>query len=151
MDGGDVLVLDTHAPRILRLATIHDTLAMAAWEAPHSDTGLEQARRIRRSLDRQGLECMAVPDTLSAADKIFVDSERRIWVREDRIATREETNRWLIFGSDGRLRARLELPEAVVLADADASQVLAVERDELGVQRVKLYDIVPADPGSRTP
>jgi hypothetical protein len=53
-----------------------------------------------------------------------------------------DTNRWGVFAPDGAFLGHIELPTGFRLFDVGRDYALGVAADELGVQRVYLYDIV---------
>lgn len=107
----------------------------------------------------------AIPDTKPPFRSIRAGADGRIWVRLHQPAARieepeEETTgrpgrpvipvlRWRepvvfdVFEADGRYLGRLELPDRAELAHAEGDVVWAVVRDELDVQRLVRYRIVP--------
>lgn len=103
----------------------------------------ERRRRYESMLDR-----MPWPDRFPAYDRLITDRAGRIWVaeylREDRVED-DDLQRWTIFSADGtEVVGRFDAPqrfEGVVLKDVGDDWMLLVERDELDVERVRLYRI----------
>jgi hypothetical protein len=54
----------------------------------------------------------------------------------------ERPEAWTVFNSDGFLHAWVEHPEGLQIHEVGEDYVLGVVTDELGVERVRLYDLV---------
>lgn len=80
----------------------------------------------------------------------MVDNDERIWLKHYEPAT-DATHlrsgamaggRWTVVEADGRVVAEVELPDGFAPMDATGRSVLGVHRDELGVERVRVYELV---------
>ncbi|MEX2471237.1 MAG: hypothetical protein WEA34_03610 [Gemmatimonadota bacterium] len=80
----------------------------------------------------------------------MVDRDERIWLKHYEPAT-DATHlrggamaggRWTLVEADGRIVAEVELPDGFAPMDATGRSVLGIHRDELGVERVRVYDLV---------
>lgn len=80
----------------------------------------------------------------------MVDRDERIWLKHYEPAT-DATHlrsgamaggRWTLIEADGRIVAEVELPDGFAPMDATGRSVLGIHRDELGVERVRVYDLV---------
>lgn len=107
------------------------------------DHELERAREANNVPREQALlrarPSMIVPDHLPAFTDLVSDDEGRLWAR--RYALPDETRTdWWIF-QDGRWVARLETDVALDVMDVREDRLLALWRDELGVERIRIYRI----------
>jgi hypothetical protein len=99
------------------------------------------ARNVRPATaqyQQQAMDAMPRYDTLPAFSTIWIDRSLNLWVREPGGFTAEAA-RWQVFGPDGAFVARAELPLGLELMDIGGDYVLGTVRDELGMERVRLY------------
>ena len=87
------------------------------------------------------------PATLPTFHKLLVDPDGNIWAAQRRYAADDE--KWefgmldyFVFGPDGRHLGVIELPADLVVHQIGTDYILGVARDELGVQFVRVYEIV---------
>lgn len=134
------------AVRVVRLSGRQMALS-DAWQA--LDTAMSNAetdapsRHLARNTDRSWGE---VPRYA----RMFADSEGRLWLKEyepsrdsmllpgGRLRT---GGRWVIVERDGTVVARLTVPEEVAPIAVYGGELLAVERDDLGVERFVVYRV----------
>lgn len=65
-----------------------------------------------------------------------------LWVKRQEVPwTYEGREAWDVFDGDGVLQAQVENPSNLVIHEVGADYVLGVVTDELGVERVRLYDL----------
>jgi hypothetical protein len=72
---------------------------------------------------------------------LLVDAEGHLWVAEYRPPS-DDTPRWSVFDPDGRWLGEITLPERFVLTDIGSDYVLGWWHDDLGVESVRLYDLI---------
>lgn len=85
------------------------------------------------------LRNVPVPDHLPSFSDLVSSSDGSIWVKEYSTA-RASTASWLVLDSSGLPLMRLTMPNGRLL-DIRDSQLLLLERDSLGVERVASYRI----------
>lgn len=76
-----------------------------------------------------------------------VDPWYRLWVREAR-AARAATQRWSIYGTEGRLHATLETPAGFEIHQFGPDFLLGRERTELDTEVIRLYSLRKPQPES---
>lgn len=80
----------------------------------------------------------------------MVDRDGRIWLKHYEPATDAAHLRsgamagglWTVVEADGRVVAEVELPAGFAPMDATGRSVVGVHRDDLGVERVRVYELV---------
>jgi hypothetical protein len=87
-----------------------------------------------------------VPDTLPALGSAMLDDSGRIWVAAyaPSVETWNEAERWHLLDRDGEPLARVRLPAPARLVAARGNQIALVVRDDLDVEHVRVFDLVPA-------
>lgn len=122
-----------------RTVTDRDVEAvLALWTEEVHDPAL------RRFLERYG-ETHPRADRFPAYEALRVDRIGRLWVR-DYVKEHEDDGlrRWTVFSADGtEILGRLTHPAVIEPYDVGRDWLLGVERDELDVEWVTLYDILP--------
>jgi hypothetical protein len=86
------------------------------------------------------LEQMPRHATFPAYQDLRLGVGDRLWI-QDFVRPGEEGATWHAFGPDGAYRARLDLPRATDVLDFGEDQVLVRVRDDLGVERVRVYGL----------
>lgn len=78
---------------------------------------------------------------LPAYGVIMVDAAGNLWVADadDPIAP---PGYWSVFDSDGRLLARVRLPEGFTVYEIGDDYVLGLERDDLDTEHIRLYRLL---------
>lgn len=109
----------------------------------------EQARR-RGVLDpaiagqaaRDRLALLPGSHTVPSFDRLMVDADDRIWVR-DFVAARSDgqAEAWSVHDASGRVLARVILPAGFAIMHIASNHVTGVERDDVDVQSVVVYRI----------
>jgi len=80
------------------------------------------------------------------ASDLMADEAGRLWIKEPMRFSEETDRPWLVFDGEGRIVARMYMPEGDVrLFDADETHAVVRVEDALGVDRVELRRIVPRD------
>jgi hypothetical protein len=99
---------------------------------------------------RQIVDMMIYPDVLPAHYRILVTTDGRIWI-ERGDAPRdplpwvadpyEAPTTWDVFGPEGAWLGPVELPGGFDPLEIGERYVLGVHRDQLGVERVRMYEL----------
>lgn len=84
------------------------------------------------------LEQMPRHETFPAYASIEVDQTGRLWIEEYR-RPGDEQPVWQVFDQEGVLVARVRTPVGLRILDIGRDYVLGVARDDLDVERVRLY------------
>jgi hypothetical protein len=86
---------------------------------------------------------MDVPPSRPAAGGMLVDAHGNVWLAEFFEAD-APARAWWVFDADGGLVARIDFPRVHRLLWIGADKLVALQRDELDVERIAVYD-VPTD------
>lgn len=142
---------DTGEPEIRVYRPDGTPVRLLRWEAPgralRSAVVEREKEWIRRSHDndfsRPHIERIfrevPLPESLPAFSSFQVDSEGHLWVKEHRNSWDEGDAEWLIFAGDGRMTARIHLPDRFRPMHTGADFILGVARDEFDVEEVRLH------------
>lgn len=76
---------------------------------------------------------------------ILVDRGGRVWAREYRPPFDPSPVAWGVFDAGGRWLGRVEMPAAFRPTEIGPDFVLGIERDELGVEYVRRYELRRGD------
>jgi hypothetical protein len=100
----------------------------------------------RRRLERMFAE-VPVPSTMPAFQAVEVDVLGYLWVAEyERPGA--DTQRWSVFDPEGRLLGTVETPPGLAVHQIGADFLLASWEDDLGVEHVRLYDLLRGSEGT---
>jgi hypothetical protein len=55
----------------------------------------------------------------------------------------ETSSRWTVFGRDGLFLGTVDLPPRLQVFEIDATSILGLWRDDLDVEYVRVYSLVP--------
>lgn len=132
--------------RIVRVAGPLDPVATGAFER-HVEEVLETSadddfRRFWRNM----FDAMPRHETYPAYSEIRADAAGRVWMADYR-PPGEERRMWTVFGPDGHMLGRVRTPDGLRVVEIGEDYVLGISRDELEVERVRLYGLEPAGPG----
>lgn len=101
---------------------------------------------------RQQLETQPREGDIPHISMMMVDDRDRLWVKRydpgtdsHLFADRCTGGEWTIIETSGAVVATMAIPDGLLLLDVRGGQVLGRTTDELGVQRVVVYDIVELD------
>ncbi len=88
-----------------------------------------------------------LPETLPAYTRLLLTAEGELWVGlwAGQWFWRRPTDpgrTWLVFDRERRITREVRVPGDMSLLDAGADWVLVVRRDELGVERIAIYDMM---------
>jgi hypothetical protein len=89
----------------------------------------------------QALAEMPRHTTKPAFRSPLIDRDLNLWVRSYANSFPGSAS-WTVFDPEGKLVALVELPGILEVLDVTETQLLATVRDELGVERVRLYDLL---------
>jgi hypothetical protein len=99
----------------------------------------------RRPAEERFLRELAKVESIPAFTALMVDAAGRLWARRFQ-GPGDEGERWGIFLPDGSFLGHLSLPNRFRLMEAGVDYVLGVERDELDVEYVRMYELRLGDP-----
>ena len=87
-----------------------------------------------------------VADVFPTVSSVQVGREGRLWVYP--YAKPGETVHWWAFAPNGEFLRRLANPSGVTIYEFGAGYLLGVRTDDLGVERVVMYELgLPTNPG----
>jgi hypothetical protein len=92
----------------------------------------------RASLERMLAE-MPVPEQMPAFDRVLVDDEQNIWVRDYHPTWRSGPVSWAIFEPSGQIVAEITMPANLEPEHIGRNFMLGIAKDESDVERVRLY------------
>jgi hypothetical protein len=129
--------------RIVRWTTDDRRITPADIEAEHARTasryeGLPPGDR-RRLLEPLISSDRPVADQFPAFVQLEPSRDGGVWVREYARPTRPDSPAWLRFHPDGRFACRLRTPAFARVLEFGDGYLLALDRDDLGVERVVQY------------
>ncbi len=100
----------------------------------------------RRFDDDMTSDRRPVADVFPTVEYVRLGRDGRLWVYPYR-KPREGAD-WWVFGPDGDFQCRLDHPAGVTIYEVAADYLLGVHTDELGVERVVMFELrLPVDPG----
>ena len=70
------------------------------------------------------------------------DDEGRVWLGDFTVVPGTAASSYTIFSSDGLWLGRFTVPDGLRLLDVRGGRVLGVDRDEMDVQSVVVYELV---------
>jgi hypothetical protein len=85
-------------------------------------------------------EDLPLPDRVPAVQSLMVDADGNLWVERFRFFW-ETQPVWDIFSEAGRWLGSIETPEGFDVYDIGVDYVLGRSRDDLGVERVQLFEL----------
>ena len=103
------------------------------WEMQRAPSGARPGMR------REFAE-MTLPGTRPAYSELMIDAADNLWVREFN-PIRDAAQQWLVFDTDGVWLGRLMFPPQYTVLEILDDRVVGVERDDLDVERVVVYEI----------
>jgi hypothetical protein len=86
-------------------------------------------------------------ELVPAYSRILVDSEGNIWAERYREDTATPPT-WTIFDASGEAAGMLAFPAGTRLLAVDGSRAIAVRRDEMDVEHVVAWPLIPMDEGA---
>lgn len=82
-----------------------------------------------------------LPDSLPAYTDLLFAEGGEVWAQRYRLPD-ESMRRWDVFAADGVYLGRVAVPASFRIEEISRGEALGVATDELGVERVQLYDLV---------
>lgn len=125
----------------VRLDCANPPVTAADIEAHKAEELAEAADEDERRQVRSELDGLPYPQEMPAYGRIAIDAEGNLWIAEYRPTGREQP-RWLVFDSEYRLLGAVETPPVFVIHEIGSDYVLGRARDELGVEYIRLYQLV---------
>ena len=133
----DRLLRWTGPPRDVEEADVQ-WIRERALASSETDEGRRRALRF--------FEARPVEAEFPTVEDLVLATDGGLWVREYERPGDDPAQDWLIFDPDGRLAARIELPERLRVFEIGPDYVLGVERDELDVEYVVSYPLLRGSP-----
>jgi hypothetical protein len=97
---------------------------------------VDETPESRRDEVRKTLASEDVPELLPEIAGAVSDGLGRIWVQAFMPGDAQAGEPWWVYGTDGSLLGKVELPAGFRLTDAGSDFVLGVQKDDLGVESV---------------
>lgn len=118
-----------------------DSVALPLPVRPLTPEDLARYRdRLLEDHDERVLERSSMPDRVPFYDKIRLDDEGRVWVREYEFDPTDR--RWVASTFEGTAVASIVVPDSVEVHDFADGKLIGVTTDELGVERVHVWEVV---------
>lgn len=108
--------------------------------AAYRATQLEIASDDRRPALERSLAEMPMPPAFPAYNRIEVDPDGAVWISEFAKPSAPAAN-WVVLDQRGELLGRVTVPSNLDITDIGSDRVVGIERDELGVERIVVYEI----------
>lgn len=142
-EGSDTLRLTT----VMRWTAGDRSVEQGDIDAERARTGeqyadMDESRR-ERLLEPLISGDRPVADQFPAFSGVEIGRDGRIWVREFRRPTGDQTQGWMVFDANGGFVCRATTPTLDEIHEFGADYVLGLERDELGVEQVVMFRIRP--------
>ena len=106
----------------------------------YRETRLASVRVEARPEAGREMRNMALPEALPAYADLRLDRAGFLWV-QDWVRPGATDITWVVFDPSGQMLGRVRQPLAFRITEIGRDYVLGVTRDELGVERVTLYDL----------
>ena len=101
---------------------------------------LNRARQNRQAHVRRWLDVITYPEVKPAFKELTTDLMGRLYIRNWEAAG-SATVDWRVFGTDGRLLARLTVPTDIEILEIGDDYVIALWKDDLDVEFVRVYGV----------
>ena len=82
-----------------------------------------------------------VADRFPALSALYVDADGHLWIRRYRRPTWQGPHRAIVLDADGAFLCHGAIPEDMRLFEIGADYMLGMERDELGIEYVRMYGL----------
>lgn len=133
-DGLLVRLIRWHGPdRAVRDADV----AKYREERLESARNVDELRRVRAEIEQT-----PVAPEFPAYRMLVVDRTGNLWVESYPRPGENGRRRWTVFDAAGRMLGDVAIPERLWVFEIGDDYVLGVERDELGVEYVRMYALV---------
>ena len=84
---------------------------------------------------------LPLPETLPAYVRLLFSATGEVWAQRHR-ALCASPLRWDVFASDGPYRGYVEVPASLWITEISRGRILGVQVDDLGIERVRAYDLI---------
>lgn len=105
---------------------------------------LEGVSDDRRPALVRSLAEMPMPPAFPAYTRIELDAHDNVWISEFAKPRMNDAN-WLVFDRVGELLGRVRVPGDLEITDIGSDRLVGIERDDLGVERIVVYEIRKPD------
>lgn len=102
---------------------------------------LEVASEEWRPRLQQMLDEVSFPEMMPAYSNLVADDAGNLWVADYPGPVTEAHDSWNVFDPDGRLLGSVDIPPRFLVFQIGADFVLGLHRDEMEVERVRLYGL----------
>jgi hypothetical protein len=116
--------------------TIHDA-ELQTYRAAQLDSVAED----RRPALNRSLAEMPMPSAFPAFVRIEADRLGNLWIEPFRKPSEAGDLAWTVIGAEGALLGNVTIPRDFELMDFGDDAVVGVARDELGVERIRVYRV----------
>lgn len=148
-DSDGLWVGSGRSPEVSRYDTEGHVDRIVRWNAPlQTVRQSDVTRRIEELVEDRGERSeelrrwyrdVPAAQTFPVYEELFTDRQGQMWIAEYDGTEQQQTRRWLVFDSGGRLIRRVRLPAALRLLEIGSDYLLAVQPDELDVEYVRLW------------
>lgn len=125
----DLVIRWTPASRV-RSADVYDRYRSHVLDGMYPDRRREWSRFFALRID--------VPEWIAAVHTLRVDEAGHVWAERYRLPW-DSVAVWDVFKGDGRWLGGVTVPRGLTIYEIGEEYVLGVQRDELGVERVRMY------------
>lgn len=133
-------LLSIRRPGELR-APSREELARAREESEHGRRTQERAARLPGTgRPGDGSEDLPVRPTIPAFDRLLVDSQGHLWVR-DYLLSSDDEPRWSVYDREGKWVATARTPARLEVYQIGPDWVLGRARDEMDVEYVRVHPL----------
>jgi hypothetical protein len=87
------------------------------------------------------LSARPVAEEFPTLENLLADREGNLWLKEYRRPGAGDSSAWLVFDPDGRLQARIQLPERLQVEEIGSDYLLGVWKDAADVEYVRWIEI----------
>lgn len=115
---------------------VSDAILEATKAQMIADAAPGEARRRRE----EWLQTLPHMPTLPFYESLIGDSQGNLWIQEPRVAG-EAPAVWAVFDAEGQLLGQVDMPDDFRPTHIGADFVLGVVRDEMDVERVRMYGL----------
>jgi len=138
----EVMVFDTDGTlqRLIRWDGVDLTLSAEVantyyeWEVQRAPAAMQAAMR-------GDFRDMPLPGTRPSFSELMIDHAGNLWAREFN-PIRDAPQRWIVFDDSGAWLGRMTLPSRLTTLEVFDDRIVGVERDDLDVERVVVYELL---------
>lgn len=98
--------------------------------------------RLGREISGSAIENRPFADSLPSHGRLVSRADGGVWMEEFVPPGTNAGNHWRVLDASGELEGRVRLPPSAEVLWASGDEVLLLEEDELGIEYVRLYEIV---------